>query len=139
MIKKIIILLLILLLGGMTTLSCAYQHNNSVFKRDSFLKLEKTLNVIACSEKEQKCTPVNKWGSTASGAIIKNRFDGSYALTAAHVCDDSQMKKFIDNYFKQNYPDLKIQYELEFKATAIDGKEYAAKIVAKKMISALCG
>ena len=96
MIKKTTILLLTLFLGGMITLSCAHQHSNSVFKRDSFLKLEKTLKVLACSDKEQKCMPVNKWGSTASGAVIKNRFDGSYALTAAHVCDDSQMKKFIN-------------------------------------------
>jgi len=138
MIKKITILLAILLLGGVTSLSCAHQHSNTVFKRDSFLKLEKTLNVLACSDKEQKCMPVNKWGSTASGAVIKNRFDGSYALTAAHVCDDSQMKNFIDNYFKQKYPELKIQYELEFKAIAIDGKEYGAKIVAQNQEDDVC-
>ena len=123
MIKKTTILLLTLFLGGMITLSCAHQHSNSVFKRDSFLKLEKTLKVLACSDKEQKCMPVNKWGSTASGAVIKNRFDGSYALTAAHVCDDSQMKKFINHYFKQNYPELKIEKSRRIKSIHIMSTE----------------
>lgn len=141
MLKKIFIIVAFLLLAiliSILTISCTSYHNNAVFKRDSFLQLKKTLHVSACSDKEQKCMEVNKWGSTASGAVIKNRFDGSYVLTAAHVCDDNKMKKFINNFFKINYPELKIQYHLDFKAIAMDGKEYVVKIVAQDNENDIC-
>lgn len=141
MLKKmmnITFLFLIITFLSAGSLSCIAQHNNSVFQRNSFLKLEKTLNVLACSDKEQACMPINEWGSTASGAVIKNRFDGSYALTAAHVCDDAKMKNFIGSFFKTNYPELKIQYNLEFKAIAIDGKEYAVSVVAQDDENDIC-
>jgi len=136
--KKVILVLLIIFFFSITSSSCAYQHNSSVFKRNSFLKLEKTLNVLACSDEKQRCMPINQWGSTASGAVIKNRFDGSYALTAAHVCDDNKMKKFINSFFSENYPELKIQFNLEFKAIAHDGEEYAVKIVAQDDKNDIC-
>jgi len=141
MLKKILLIIgLFLVILCITTLmlSCVPHNRPSVFQRDSFLKLEKTLNVLACSDAKQSCTPVNKWGSTASGAVIKNRFDGSYALTAAHVCDDSKMKKFIDNFFKKSYPELKIQYNLDFKAIALDGTEYIAKVIAQDIENDIC-
>ena len=132
------ILLSSVVLFVVATLSCASHHNNSVFKRDSFLKLEKTLQVSACSDEKSMCMSVNKWGSTASGAVIKNRFDGAYALTAAHVCDDHKMKNFIDMFFKKKYPELKIQYHLNFKAIALDGEEYEVKIVAQDQENDIC-
>jgi len=136
-IKKILISLIFVLMSAVT-LSCANHINPSVFQRDSFLKLEKTLNVVVCSDKEKECKEINKWGSTASGAIIKNRFDGAYALTAAHVCDDNKMKKFISAYFTKNYPELTIQYDLNFKAKAIDGTEYVVKVVAQDIENDIC-
>jgi len=134
----IITIILVLICMSILTISCAPQYKTTVFKRSSFLKLEKKLNVIACSDQEQMCKSVNKWGSTASGAIIKNQFDGSYALTAAHVCDDNKVKKFINSFFDKNHPDLKVQYNLDFKAITIDGKEYVAKVVAQDIENDIC-
>jgi len=138
MLKKIMAMVIVLFFVSITASSCAPQYNNSAFKRDSFLKLKKTLIVSAYSDEEQACMQINKWGSTASGAVIKNRFDGAYALTAAHVCDDGKMKNFINTFFKINYPEFKIQYHFEFKAIAIDGKEYVVKVVAQDSDNDIC-
>ena len=141
MLKKILLIIglfLIVLCMATLMLSCVSHYHPSAFQRNSFLKLEKTLNVIACSDAKQSCIPINKWGSTASGAIIKNRFDGSYALTAAHVCDDNKVKKFINSFFIKNHPELQVQYNLDFKAITIDGKEYVAKVVAQDIENDIC-
>ena len=81
--------------------SCTSLNQNSqkdILYRDSFIKLEKTLVVSLC--KDGECKPFTELGSTASGAVIRNQFDGSYVLTAAHVCDDSGIQNYIDSFFK---------------------------------------
>jgi len=141
MLKKTIITaakFLIIAFLSITFLSCVSRYNNSVFKRNSFLKLKKTLIVSTYSDEQQACILINKWGSTASAAIIKNRVDGSYALTAAHVCRDDKMKNFINSFFKKNYPKLKIQYNLDFTAIALDGKEYIVEVVAQDIENDMC-
>ena len=106
MYKKNITLGIIIIFLSIFLSSCAstISRNNqkAAFLRNSFLKLEKTLEVVVCSEKEQSCTPLTKMGSTASGSVIKNRFDGSYILTAAHVCDDSKIKQFVQKMLKES-------------------------------------
>ena len=129
---------LILAFLSIMLLSCASRYNSSVFKRNSFLKLKKTLIVSAYSDEQQACILINKWGSTASGAIIKNQIGGSYALTAAHVCHDNEMKSFINSFFMKNYPELKIQYSLDFKAITIDGREYAVEVVSQDTENDIC-
>ena len=79
------------------TLSCTgynQNHQKDILYRDSFIKLEKTLVVSICQEGQ--CKPFTELGSTASGSVIRNQFDGSYVLTAAHVCDDSGIQNYID-------------------------------------------
>ena len=65
--------------------------------RESFVKIEKTTNIQICETNVKKLTQcdIKRVGSSASGFIIKNDEEGSYVVTAAHVCDDTELKAFM--------------------------------------------
>jgi len=79
-------------------------------------------------------------GSTASGSVIKNRFDGSYILTAAHVCDDSKIKQFVQKMLKESLKESNviINYNFEFFGLTIDGKKHTLEIVAQDKLNDIC-
>ena len=123
------------------SLSCTgFNQNNQkdILYRDSFIKLEKTLVVSVCQE--GKCKVFTELGSTASGSVIRNQFDGSYVLTAAHVCDDSGIQNYIDQFFDKEAPQLKkdIKKELIFIGKTIEGTEYKVEIVAEDEKNDIC-
>ena len=128
----------------MSSLSCSSHIRNSqkkVINRDSFVKLEKTLEVIFCVE-DNKCGKLASFGSTASGAVIKNRFDGSYILTAAHVCDSEKMKAFVQSYFAPvldgQGSGVSLKYGILFNARTINDKRHPVKIVAQDPENDIC-
>ena len=121
--------------------SCTSLNQNSqkdILYRDSFIKLEKTLVVSLC--KDGECKPFTELGSTASGAVIRNQFDGSYVLTAAHVCDDSGIQNYIDSFFKSEAPELikDVKKELVFIGKTLDGTKYNINIVAQDAKNDIC-
>jgi S1-C subfamily serine protease len=124
------------------TLSCTgynQNHQKDILYRDSFIKLEKTLVVSICQEGQ--CKPFTELGSTASGSVIRNQFDGSYVLTAAHVCDDSGIQNYIDAFFEKEAPMIKksdIRKELLFIGKTIEGTEYSVEIVAEDTKNDIC-
>ena len=71
--------------------------------------------------------------SSASGAVIKRAPNGSFVLTAAHVCDDSGIQNYIDSFFKSEAPELikDVKKELVFIGKTLDGKKYNINIEVK--------
>jgi len=137
--SKILYILLFVL--STFSLSCTNLNQNSqkdILYRDSFIKLEKTIVVSICEE--GKCKVFTELGSTASGSVIRNQFDGSYVLTAAHVCDDSGIQKYIDTFFDSQAPELKknMKKELLFIGKTLEGKKYDINIVAQDAENDIC-
>ena len=130
---KRLFLVVFLLIVAIFTNSCATSYRNSqqkILPRESFVKIHKLLTVIVCSEEEQTCKK-GQFVSSASGAVTTNGIDGSYVLTAEHVCDESYLKEFAKEINAT-------KYELEFKVIDIDGNKYDIEIVAADAASDIC-
>ena len=80
------ILLSLLLIGCATSTS-----NFPLHTRQSFVKIEKTINFNLCppGEEHMSCT-LSSGLITGSGSIVRKTSKGSYVLTAGHVCDSSR-------------------------------------------------
>ena len=124
-------LLLILILSGVLLNSCATSNNRiqKVFPRDSFLKIEKKLIVYSCAE-DGTCNR-SVFGSSASGAVVRNVPNGSYVLTAEHVCDKSYIVEFAQRLGAS-------KYGLDFKVIDIEGVKYDIDIVAMDAKNDIC-
>lgn len=132
MFKKLFFVAFLLVFAVLTN-SCATSHRNSqqkILPRESFVKIHKLLTVYICSEEEQTCQK-GSFVSSASGAVTTNGVDGSYVLTAEHVCDESYLKQFAEEVNAT-------KYELEFKVIDIDGNRYDIEIVAEDAGSDIC-
>ena len=137
--SKILYILLFVL--STFSLSCTNLNKNSqkdILYRDSFIKLEKTLVVSICKDKQ--CKVLIELESTASGSVVRNQFDGSYVLTAAHVCDDSGVRRYINTYLASEAPELKkhMKKELIFVGKTLEGKDYDVSIVAQDEKNDIC-
>jgi S1-C subfamily serine protease len=74
--------------------SCAHTSLSykQILPRSSFVKLERDLNIKTCTEDtEDAYCEEQSFSAVASGVVIQNTLKGSYILTAAHVCDDSDI------------------------------------------------
>jgi len=131
-----------LLLVSIFSTSCSsnvvYNGQKDILYRDSFIKIEKTMVVSVCLE--GKCQKLTQLGSTASGSVVQNRFDGSYVLTAAHVCDDSGISNYIDEVIKSQAPELlkDIRKDLLFIGKTLQGKEYIVEVVSQDVKNDIC-
>jgi|10_taG_2_1085330.scaffolds.fasta_scaffold18886_4 S1-C subfamily serine protease len=75
--------------------SCANQNvNTPPNTRETFVNIEKTVNVFSCktSENNSYCS-TEPMMTTGSGVVIAGSEKGSYILTAAHVCDSDDITK----------------------------------------------
>ena len=127
----------------LSVVSCTNVRENGhkdILYRDSFIKLEKTLVVSICAD--GSCKKFTELGSTASGSVIRNQFDGSYVLTAAHVCDDTGIINYIDGFFQSQAPDLlesgKVKKDILFIGKTIEGSDYNVEIVAQDRPNDIC-
>ena len=119
MIKKLIQLFLILILI-FPFISCGVGNKhtvNHVAPRESFVFLKKILTVYRCDSENNACTSIN-FKYVASGYIVKVVDDGSFAVTAAHVCEN----KLPTNIETKNVSSKYFVYRL-------DGKEYKASVL----------
>ena len=107
----------------MSLLSCAHSLNQhqKILPRSSFLKIEKTITMNVCAD-DSVCVRRNL-RSSGSGAIVKTTFGGAYVLTAAHVCDDSDVIEQI----KRDMPEAEIN--TTFNVVTIDGDRYPVEIL----------
>ena len=78
--------------------SCVHGNNNLPHGvRETFVKIEKTINILACNDNECRSNQSEIMGS---GVVVASKQTGAYILTAAHVCESSSMVKipFIQDY-----------------------------------------
>jgi len=117
MFKKIMQLFLILLfIFPVISCSGANKHTVSdVVPRESFIFLRKILTVHRC--KDNLCTSIDLKYS-ASGYVVKIVDDGSFAVTAAHVCEVAKLPTVKPENISSKY----LAYRL-------DGEEYTASVL----------
>ena len=103
-------------------LSCNHANRvKNILPRDSFLKVDKTLKVTVCNPLNPSQCLTRKMGATGSGVIIENADDGSYALTAGHICDDHTVKRIATKVKKFAY---------YFKVVDISGRAYSVEVLS---------
>ena len=89
----------ILLLIAIAFLSCNNRNNvKNILPRASFLKIEKEVRVRLCHPQKKDLCIYKKFGAVASGVVVKVTNRGAYALTAGHVCSDTDAKNFLKKY-----------------------------------------
>ncbi len=100
----------------------------NVLPRPSFLKIEKQLLVTMCHPKKKDYCINREFGASASGVVVHSHGSNSYALTAAHVCVDSQAKKMLRHY----------RHKMRFFVINIDNKPFHIEVVAVDTVNDLC-
>ena len=119
----------ILLLIAISLLSCNNRNNvKNILPRSSFLKIEKEVRVKLCHPQKKDLCMYKKFGAVASGVVVKVTNRGAYALTAGHVCSDTDAKNFLKNY----------EHEMIFNVLDINKESFPVKVVAIDHANDLC-
>ena len=116
LLRKVILFITMLCLTSCATRHVDYKKN---LPRQSFVKIEKDLIIRKCFE--GACVE-RSFSAVASGVVIQNRAEGSYVLTAAHVCDERETKKEIDK-------DPSAEMSVEFYAITLELQKKPLRIV----------
>ena len=113
-----------------TLLSCGHQQNDvkNILPRDSFLKIQKYLDVTMCHPEKKDLCITKRFGATASGAVVKVTGSGAYVLTAAHVCVDEKAKRYLS----------KVQHKMFFYVINIESTHFPVEIIATDRPNDLC-
>jgi len=135
--SRALLLTAALLASSCTVYCCNMQGDKTardVLPRESFVKLEKKIHISVCPSDVKKLTQCvdKKIGSSSSGFIFKNDGEGAYVITAAHVCDDSELKAFL-----RATPDTEMISKL-FHAINIDNEKYDFIILKYDMDIDVC-
>jgi len=111
-----VVFLVAMFIGSCAHVPSSYKH---ILPRKSFVKVEKDLTVKTCVEGQ--CSS-RSFGAVASGVVVQNTLKGSYVLTAAHVCDDSDtLSQF------QGLPDVEVT--INFRVVTLNGDKRAVEIL----------
>jgi len=126
--KGVKILLLIALMMFVTSCHC---RNNvrRMLPRDTFLKIEKSLFIKICNPRIPTMCRSKNLGASGSGVIVAHGDEGSYALTAGHICEDNELRRLTHGA---------AEHRLEFKVLDIEGRMYSVDIVAIDSQHDLC-
>ena len=112
--------------------SCAHIQSNfqqKILPRQSFVKVEKALTVNACDDNTGCMSQLLR--SVASGVVVHSTLKGAYVLTAAHVCDDDDVKaQFV------GLPDVK--FSSEFMVRTLENERKPVKILESNMKHDIC-
>jgi len=113
----------------MTTLSCSPRNNvKRILPRDSFLKIQKFLDITMCHPQKKDLCIIKRFGASASGVVVDSNGQNAYALTAAHVCADSHAKKMLGKH----------KYTMEFSVINIHKRYFPIEIIAMDAENDLC-
>ena len=124
LISKFIILFLCL------SVSCSGLNSaKGILPRDSFLKLDKKIRVTVCNPLNPDQCVERGMGATGSGVVIQSEQEGSYVLTAAHVCDNSDLNK-LSRFVKT--------LEYRFRVIDIKGRGYNINLFSMDKESDTC-
>ena len=99
-----------------SSIPSTYRH---VLPRQSFVKVEKSLVVHSCAN--ESCTE-ESFSAVASGVVVQNTLKGAYVLTAAHVCDESDI-------FKQFSYLPKLKIDVKFFVITLEEDKKLVQIV----------
>ena len=97
--KSLLLLILIFIISS-CTLYCngsRESHNpikDSSLSRHSFVKIYKAIQLEICNPEKPKECVKKRMDSSGSGFIVRNDDDGSYIITAAHVCDNKDIESY---------------------------------------------
>lgn len=82
-----LLITLALFLFGFSLTSCATSNLNfSKDARDTFVKIKQTVAITICNPEDPADCITKDSVSTGSGAVVHKTDEGSYVLTAGHVC-----------------------------------------------------
>jgi len=97
--------------------SCSNGLNNvkDILPRDSFLKVDKSIQVTICSPSQPDICVTRQIGATGSAVVVKNNKLGSFVLTAGHVCDNTEMNNLASKIKSIKY---------RFRVVDIKGRTY---------------
>jgi len=113
----------------MASLSCSPRNSvKRILPRESFLKIQKYLDVVLCHPEKKDLCITKRFGATASGVVVDSNGENAYALTAAHVCVDSGALKMLKNN----------KYTMEFLVVNIHKRYFPIEIVAVDLENDLC-
>jgi len=109
----------ILILFCLSLLSCSHTSTEprDILPRSSFLHLNKILSIFKCEK--DKCVSKD-FKSAASAFVVKVINDGSFAITAAHVCEDK---------VPSSLESPTTRTSAVYKIRRLDGKEYTASVL----------
>jgi S1-C subfamily serine protease len=94
--QPIKLILVVVMILSVASCACGPKTYKQVLPRQSFVKIEKNLSIKACEESGE-CMETS-FSAVASGVVVQNTMRGAYVLTAAHVCDESDViSKWGDN------------------------------------------
>ena len=99
-----------------------------ILPRESFLKIKKYLDVTLCHPQKKDLCVIKRFGASASGVIVDSNGDHAYALTAAHVCTESNAKKMLGNH----------KFTMQFFVVNIHKRYFPVEIVAIDTKNDLC-
>jgi S1-C subfamily serine protease len=101
--KALRLIFAVLVTLSFSSCACSQKSYKHILPRHSFVKIEKELSIQTCSD--EGCVE-NTFSAVASGVVVQNTMRGAYVLTAAHVCDESDV---IQKH--AHVPDTKIEFE----------------------------
>ena len=111
-------------------ISCNFRNTvKNILPRKSCLKIEKNLLLTVCNPKNPNQCISKKFGAVASGVVVAKAVSGSYALTAAHVCHDSDTEQVIKRVK---------EYKVDFKVADLDRRLYDVEVVSLDPQNDLC-
>lgn len=110
-------------------LSCTGYQKRFEFPRDSFIHVKQFVTIKKCAKDNPfDCRDFTS-GISGSGSIVKVIGNGSYVLTAAHVCESEKLAKIAKTG--------KL-LETKFHAVDINGKAYPLVVLSANTSADLC-
>ena len=109
-------LICLLMIPAFLSCSVVTQFSKEKLPRKSYLFVKKILNLEKCVKEGCK---TNTYTSVGSGFVIKKTSLGSFALTAAHVCEDGVKET------------KEIKVSGQIKVQTLDGRYYRADILSQ--------
>ena len=123
--KNILLCFLVTLTTALVFNSCASSSSNinvtnnvatrDILPRKAFIYVQKTMSIYKCLD--GRCMNMN-FNSSGSAFVVKITNDGSYIVTAAHVCENNVPQGMTAD-----------RVSAEFKVQRLDGGEFKAAVL----------
>ena len=119
--KKTFLFFMIALVGT----SCAVTRGSVRAPQAAFVKVYTKISVLECHKNSKLCKP-KVWGSTGSGVVVRSGLQGTYVLTAGHVCNV--------HITKAGLKEIK-SLQIEISVLSFENKLYKSNIIHSNEIN----